>query len=67
MKWRMISVLSAVLVAAAVASNLPWHDSWPQWAQNSQHTGFIQIAGQSPNHKLAEIRYDPFVPIIGKL
>jgi outer membrane protein assembly factor BamB len=63
MKWRMISVLSALLVAAAVANNLPWHDSWPQWAQNSQHTGFVQIAGQSPNHKLAEIRYDPFVPL----
>jgi hypothetical protein len=37
--------------------------SWPQWAQNPQHTGTIGVAGQDINRKLADIVYDPFVPL----
>jgi hypothetical protein len=36
--------------------------SWLQWAQNPQHTGTINVAGQSINRKLADIVYDPLVP-----
>src|ERR1700722_12129024 len=50
-----------LLLAALVASDVPSGESWPQWAQNPQHTGFIQVTGQPANHKLAAIRYDPFV------
>jgi hypothetical protein len=34
---------------------------WPQWAQNSQHTGMVQVTGQLPKQALAQIVYDPFV------
>ena len=50
-----------VPLAALMAGELPSGDSWPQWAKNPQHTGFIQVSGQSASNKLAEIRYDPFV------
>ena len=35
---------------------------WPQWAQNPQHAGFLNVAGQSPNRILADVVYDPNVP-----
>ena len=50
-----------VPLAALMAGELPSGDSWPQWAKNPQHTGFIQVSGQAASNKLAEIRYDPFV------
>jgi uncharacterized protein (TIGR03437 family) len=34
---------------------------WPQWAQNSQHSSNIGVAGQSLNEILANIVYDPLV------
>jgi hypothetical protein len=64
MKTRTVQiVLSLVTVLlAAVAATEPRSDaSWPQWAQNPQHTGFIHITSQPPNNRLAEITYDPFV------
>ena len=36
--------------------------SWPQWAQNPQHTGFLSVIGQKLNRILANIVYDPNVP-----
>src|SRR3989441_5555735 len=36
--------------------------SWPQWAQNPQHTGFLNVVGQDLNQNLANIVYDPLVP-----
>src|SRR6476646_476033 len=35
--------------------------SWPQWGQNQQHTGTLNIVGQSLNRILANIVYDPLV------
>ena len=35
--------------------------SWPQWAQNQQHTGTLNVAGQALNRILANIVYDPLV------
>lgn len=36
--------------------------SWPQWAQNPQHTGFLNVTAQKLNQILANIVYDPLVP-----
>ena len=36
--------------------------AWPQWAQNSQHTGFLGVRGQDLEKNLANIVYDPLVP-----
>jgi hypothetical protein len=36
--------------------------SWPQWAQNPQHTGFLNVPGQNLNRNIANIVYDPLVP-----
>jgi hypothetical protein len=37
-------------------------DGWPQWMQNPQHTGFLNVVGQNLNKILANIVYDPLVP-----
>jgi hypothetical protein len=37
-------------------------DGWPQWMQNPQHTGFLNVVGQNLNRILANIVYDPLVP-----
>ena len=60
MKWQVIPLFLTLFLAAFAAIE-PTAKSWMQWAQNSQHTGFIHVKGQSPNRKLAVIRYDPFV------
>lgn len=36
--------------------------SWPQWAQNSGHTGAASVSGQNAARILAASVYDPFVP-----
>src|SRR5262245_34813920 len=36
--------------------------TWPQWGQNPQHTGFLNVSGQPLNLILANIVYDPLVP-----
>jgi hypothetical protein len=61
MKRLWIAACLVFPLAALMAVELPSGDSWSQWAKNPQHTGFIQLSGQSASHKLAEIRYDPFV------
>ena len=61
MKRLWIAACLVLPLAALMAVELPSGDSWSQWAKNPQHTGFIQLSGQSASHKLAEIRYDRFV------
>lgn len=36
---------------------------WPQWGQNPQHQGFVDVSGQRLDGQLADIIYDPFVPL----
>lgn len=36
--------------------------NWPQWAQNPEHTGTINVVGQDLGQKLVDIVYDPLVP-----
>jgi outer membrane protein assembly factor BamB len=52
-----------MFLLAAVAAIEPGSSFWPQWGQNSQHTGFAHVKGQPPDQKLEVIRYDPFVPL----
>jgi hypothetical protein len=52
-----------VVVCGLLPSPLSAQSGWPQWAQNSRHTGAVQIAGQSANQILASIVIDPFVPL----
>jgi hypothetical protein len=35
--------------------------AWPQWAGNPQHTGALDVVGQSPDRLLFELTLDPFV------
>ncbi|HSS49416.1 MAG TPA: hypothetical protein VLX28_10750, partial [Thermoanaerobaculia bacterium] len=39
----------------------PRSQGWPQWGQNSQHTGTVNVTGQKVRHILDDIVYDPFV------
>jgi hypothetical protein len=59
--WFAASLLFVLPLVALTAGERPSGDSWLQWAKDAQHTGFIQVTGQPASHKLAEIRYDPFV------
>jgi hypothetical protein len=58
------TVLCAVLVTLWVVHTVrAASPNWPQWAQNFQHTGFINVAGQNLNKNLVNIVYDPLVPM----
>lgn len=46
------------VVGPQAASAVPF---WPQWGSNPQHTGMVQVTGQSLNETFADIVYDPFV------
>jgi hypothetical protein len=62
---RRWSFMGAVIVAvglAGIALRGAPAPSWPQWAQNPQHTGFLNVKGQDLNQILADIVYDPLVP-----
>lgn len=52
--WSVQSVTPTTL-----ADNPP---SWPQWAHDPQHRGFLNVAGQGLDAILANIVYDPLVP-----
>jgi hypothetical protein len=49
-------------VTICTAASLSAQNDWLQWAQNAQHTGFLNVVGQAPNRILANIVYDPLVP-----
>ncbi|HEX3553282.1 MAG TPA: hypothetical protein VIA62_08635 [Thermoanaerobaculia bacterium] len=55
--------LSYVLCGLTVGAGLAAAQEWPQWGQNSQHTGTSAAAGQSTRHILDSVVYDPFVSI----
>ncbi len=56
------SLFVCALFFALGSLGFPQENSWPQWAQNPQHTGTIGVVGQNLGRKLADIVYDPFVP-----
>jgi hypothetical protein len=52
-----VIVVASMTVAITTASS----QDWPQWGRNPQHTGAVNVAGQTPNNILANLIYDPFV------
>ncbi|HEX9608341.1 MAG TPA: hypothetical protein VF962_14030 [Gemmatimonadaceae bacterium] len=52
--------LVLALIPLAVALPL-MAQSWPQWAQNPQHTGFLNVKGQDLKRTLADVIFDPLV------
>jgi hypothetical protein len=60
---RQAVVLSFVLCSLSLGLAAGFADGWPQWMQNPQHTGFLNVVGQNLNKILANIVYDPLVPI----
>ena len=59
---RFWGALLCAMGATTVVSSLAMAAGWPQWAHDQQHTGFINVSGQSLNTILANIVYDPLVP-----
>jgi hypothetical protein len=59
-RWSFPSAILAVvsLGGALVSAADP---GWPQWGQNPQHSGFLDVVGQFLNRTLADIVYDPLV------
>lgn len=35
--------------------------AWPQWGQSPQHTGNLAVQGQTPQARLSNLTFDPFV------
>jgi len=61
--FRTCSLFGIILWTLGVgAPALGQSPAWPQWAQNAQHSGFLNVAGQSLNRNLVNIVYDPLVP-----
>ncbi|HEX3248782.1 MAG TPA: hypothetical protein VHS05_05090 [Pyrinomonadaceae bacterium] len=54
-------LLLAVSLQTAFVTTARGQD-WPQWGRDPQHTGQINVAGQSLNQNIADIIYDSTVP-----
>ncbi len=52
------ATITVTFVVAPAPANTPF---WAQWGANSQHSGDVNVAGQSATAQLADIVYDPFV------
>ncbi len=61
MKLSLTHFVLGLSLAATSASAAPPGVWWGNWGQNSQHQGFVGVAGQTGSHILANIVYDPFV------
>jgi hypothetical protein len=59
----LLSVVCILLIAGAWPLLAPAQTGidWSQWGRDAQHTGSTPAIGQSPNTKLANVTYDPFV------
>ncbi len=63
---RRVLALTAGMATAAGVTLTPaggiGNVNWPQWGQNPQHQGFVDVVGQNLNRALADVLYDPNVP-----
>ena len=59
-KTLYVLVLTASLQTAFVTTALG--QEWPQWSRDPQHTGQINVAGQSLNQNIADLIYDATAP-----
>src|SRR6476620_11421469 len=62
LRIRRALALSLALCSITLGMAAALADGWPQWMQNPQHTGFLNVVGQNLNQILANIVYDPLVP-----
>jgi hypothetical protein len=63
MRWFTVLALALSVIShlcAATPAFAQGSAAWPQWGQNPQHTGFLPIAGQALQAKLADQVFDPF-------
>jgi outer membrane protein assembly factor BamB len=56
-RFLWVSAFVALAALTLAAQSL----SWTQWSKDPQHTGQINVTGQSLNRVLADVVYDPFV------
>lgn len=66
MKFKLAGCLSCLLLSSlAIAQVLTPLTSqpatWPQWGQNPQHAGMVNVAGDTLDNQFASSTYDPFV------
>lgn len=52
--------IAVVLTLAPAGAASP--AGWPQWGQNPQHQGFVNVVGQNLTRSLTNIQFDPNVP-----
>ncbi len=62
---RVVSLAVGAATAAAIAlapagAARDSDEGWPQWGQNPQHQGFVDVEGQPAAGILADVIYDPF-------
>lgn len=50
--------IARLAILAATAFHLLSAQDWPQWGQNPQHTGRVNVAAQKPDAILGEYAYD---------
>jgi hypothetical protein len=57
----MCATIALLCVVGLPQAQAQAHADWMQWGRNAQHTGASSAVGQSPNHKISDITFDPFV------
>ncbi len=61
MRRAALAGLAAALVALVASPLLA--DDWPQWGNGPRHNGRAAVAAQPPSAIVADVVYDPFVPL----
>src|ERR1700690_2359413 len=59
--FAVAAVFGIVRLTRAAAVSAQGNADWAQWGRTAQHSGATPAIGQSPNNKLADITFDPFV------
>lgn len=59
---KTLYILTLVLSIQTLLVTTALGQDWSQWSRDPQHTGSINVAGQSLNRNLADVIYDSTVP-----
>src|SRR5262245_19722702 len=59
-RWSLVATIAVALAGVALFAASP--NDWPQWGQNPQHQGLLNIRGQNLHQTIANIVYAPLVP-----
>src|SRR5215469_1932279 len=57
-----LGLLSGSALAQQLTPLTSQPPTWPQWGQNPQHAGMVNVAGDTLDNQAASTTYDPFVP-----